>query len=54
MNNSLTIENKVVSSEQSDATGLPYLATWRSTYLFTMASFILWIVLLFALTEFFP
>jgi hypothetical protein len=53
MSNSLTVENKVVPLEQVEATGLPYLSTWKSTYVFTMASFILWIVLLFALTEFF-
>lgn len=53
MNNSLTIENEVVHLEHEDTTGLPYLSTWQSTYVFTMASFILWIVLLFALTEFF-
>jgi hypothetical protein len=53
MNNSLTFENKVVTPEQEEATGLPYLSTWQSTYIFTVASFILWIILLFALTEFF-
>jgi len=53
MNNSLIVENKVVAPEQADATGLPWLSTWPSTYLFTIASFVLWIVLLFALTEFF-
>jgi len=35
----------------SPATGLPFLRTWQAVYLFVLASFILWITLLIALTK---
>ena len=36
-----------------EAPGLPLLKTWRAVYLFVGASFILWVVLLVALSKFF-
>jgi hypothetical protein len=39
-------------TDNDDAsTGLPWPATWRGVYLFVIASFILWVVLLAALAE---
>jgi hypothetical protein len=32
-----------------DATGLPWLKTWRAVYAVVLASFVLWVGLLFAL-----
>ena len=37
------------SGGESEATGLPGLKTWRAVYLVVLASFILWLVLLFLL-----
>ena len=37
-------------STESGQTGLPWLATWRQLYLFVLAAFFLWLVLLFALS----
>ena len=34
-----------------DATGLPGLRTWRGVYAFVLGCFVLWIVLLIALTR---
>jgi len=34
-----------------DATGLPGLRTWRRVYTFVLGCFVLWIVLLIALTR---
>jgi hypothetical protein len=36
--------------ENEELTGLPGLRSWRSVYLFVFGSFILWVVLLLALT----
>lgn len=41
------------SLDESESTGLPWPKTWRGAYLFVIASFILWLGLLIALTEFF-
>jgi hypothetical protein len=49
MKNSTAAESPV---SELDATGLPWLKTWRGAYLFVIGSFILWLSLLFALTEF--
>ena len=49
MKNSTDVESLV---SEFDATGLPWPKTWRGAYLFVVASFILWLSLLFALTEF--
>jgi len=38
------------SDSQDEVTGLPWLCTWRSIYLFVFGSFILWVLLLLALT----
>lgn len=37
----------------SESTGLPWPKSWTGAYLFVMASFILWLALLIALTELF-
>ena len=34
----------------AEATGLPLLHTWRAVYVFVVACFVLWVVLLFALS----
>ena len=33
-----------------DATGLPWLYTWRGVYVFVFGCFVLWVALLLALT----
>lgn len=33
------------------STGLPWPATWRGVYLFVLGAFVLWVILLAALTE---
>jgi len=38
---------------RSGETGLPFLRTWSSVYLFVMASFFLVVVLLIVLTDFY-
>ena len=38
------------SSGENESTSLPVLRTWRSGYLFVFSSFILWVLLLLALT----
>jgi hypothetical protein len=35
-------------------TGLPLLRTWRGVYLFVLGSFVVWVLLLAALTLTFP
>lgn len=35
---------------KDELTGLPGLRTWRGVYIFVFGCFILWVVLLFALT----
>lgn len=37
--------------EETETTGLPWLRTWKSTYLFVSATFLLWVGLLISLTE---
>jgi hypothetical protein len=41
------------SARETEATGLPFFRSWKSVYLFVLASFVLWVALLIALTEFF-
>jgi hypothetical protein len=41
------------SARESEETGLPFFRSWKSVYLFVLGSFVLWIALLVALTEFF-
>ncbi|MGB7746635.1 MAG: hypothetical protein WBN75_05030 [Verrucomicrobiia bacterium] len=36
-----------------EPTGLPWFHTWRGVYFFVFGSFLLWVVLLFALTVIF-
>jgi hypothetical protein len=38
------------ADDRDEATGLPGLASWRGVYLFVIGSFILWVLLLLALT----
>jgi len=40
------------SASESETTGLPWPKTWKGAYLFVIGSFILWLGLLVALTEF--
>ncbi len=40
-------------ARESSATGLPWPRTWPGVYLLVTGSFILWVVLLIALTEYF-
>jgi hypothetical protein len=40
--------------EFGEETGLPWFRTWRSVYLFVLASFVLWLVLLYALSTSYP
>jgi hypothetical protein len=39
------------SMSDSETTGLPWLKSWKSAYFFVLASFVLWVGLLIALTE---
>ena len=41
------------SARETEATGLPWPRTWPGVYLFVIGSFILWVALLVALTDFF-
>ena len=41
------------SATESEATSLPLLHSWKSVYLFVLATFVFWIALLIALTEIF-
>jgi hypothetical protein len=41
------------SARETEETGLPWPRTWKGVYLFVIGSFILWIALLVALTNFF-
>jgi len=50
MNHSASTETP---SSETRETGLPWPETWKGVYLFVLGSFLLWIVLLVALTEFF-
>jgi hypothetical protein len=38
---------------EDDNTGLPWLPTWNGVYLVVILSFVLWVVLLIVLTDFF-
>jgi hypothetical protein len=40
------------SVSETEATGLPWPKSWRGAYIFVIGSFILWLSLLIALTEF--
>ncbi|HEY3853568.1 MAG TPA: hypothetical protein VGO67_04150 [Verrucomicrobiae bacterium] len=40
------------SARESDETGLPWPKTWGSVYLFVVGSFVVWVALLIALTNF--
>jgi hypothetical protein len=40
------------SVSESETTGLPWPKSWRGAYLFVIGSFVLWVGLLIALTEF--
>jgi hypothetical protein len=40
------------SANETESTGLPWPKTWKDAYVFVAASFILWLSLLIALTEF--
>ena len=42
-----------VRPEQDEATGLPWVRTWRGVYLLVFGSFILWVALLALLTRMF-
>jgi hypothetical protein len=35
---------------EDETTGLPWFRTWRGVYIFVLVTFILWVVLLLALT----
>jgi hypothetical protein len=41
-----------LSLGDTEMTGLPWPKTWKGAYLFVIGSFILWLGLLFALTEY--
>jgi hypothetical protein len=45
-------EPKHITDESG--TGLPGFKTWPAVYLFVMAAFVVWVVLLVALTTLFP
>jgi hypothetical protein len=42
------------SARESEETGLPWPRTWRGVYYFVLASFVVWVALLLALTRVFP
>lgn len=39
------------SARETEETGLPFFHSWKRVYLFVLATFILWIALLVALTD---
>jgi hypothetical protein len=41
-----------VAPEGGD-TGLPWLRTWKAVYLVVIINFVLWVIMLVALTDFF-
>lgn len=41
------------ADRRDETTGIPGLRTWHYVYLFVFASFVLWVLLLLALTEFY-
>ena len=44
---------KATQRAEDDATGLPWPRTWPAVYVLVMGSFVLWVVLLYALTAMF-
>ncbi len=48
MTESITIDT---DSSEEKTTGLPWPRTWNGAYLFVFATFVIWILLLVALTE---
>jgi hypothetical protein len=44
---------KSVEPEADDDTGLPWLRTWKGVYVAVIISFVLWVTMLVALTDFF-
>ena len=45
-----TTDSQAPSAGQDEMTGLPGLRTWRGVYLFVFGCFVLWVMLLLALT----
>jgi len=45
-----TTDNQAPSAGRDEIIGLPGLRTWRAVYLLVLGSFILWVLLLLALT----
>jgi hypothetical protein len=41
------------SARESEETSLPIFRSWKSVYLLVLGSFVFWVTLLIALTEFF-
>lgn len=41
------------SARETEETGLPFFHSWKSVYLFVLATFVFWIALLVALTKMF-
>ena len=41
-------------AEENEGPGLPGFRTWRGVYLLVAASFALWVILLTALTKWYP
>jgi hypothetical protein len=41
-----------VEAIDENKTGLPWPSSWKGAYIFVLASFILWIILLVALTRY--
>jgi hypothetical protein len=41
------------SARETEETGLPFFHSWKSIYLFVLGSFVFWVALLIALTDFF-
>ena len=37
------------ANRESDATGLPWLHTWRGVYFFVLGGFVFWVALLYLL-----
>ncbi|HKW28370.1 MAG TPA: hypothetical protein VJT54_03475 [Verrucomicrobiae bacterium] len=42
--------SKVPPDDRDELTSLPWLRTWRGVYLFVFGCFVLWVLLLLALT----
>lgn len=38
------------ANNEEESTGLPWLHTWRAVYAFVLGAFVLWVVLLYALS----